>query len=92
MSSTFKNRIPKRKYRERSQVKGKRTSGPSRKRKKIIKKELKTITKRKTKLKLFKQKAQLKNQDEFYFKMLKSKKNEEGKIELDSEDEDFNEK
>lgn len=60
--------------------------------KKDYKERAKNYHEKEDKLKLFKQKAELKNQDEFYFKMLKSKKNEDGKIEMDSDDSDFDEK
>lgn len=60
--------------------------------KKDYKQRAKNYHEKEDKLKLFKQKAELKNQDEFYFKMLKSKKNEDGKIEMDSDDSDFDEK
>ena len=60
--------------------------------KKDYKARAKNYHEKEDKLKLFKQKAELKNQDEFYFKMLKSKKNEDGKIEMDSDDSDFDEK
>lgn len=44
-------------------------------------------------LKKLKEKAELKNDDEFYFKMLKGKRNEEGKFIEDSDsDSDFDEK
>jgi U3 small nucleolar RNA-associated protein 11 len=79
MSSTFKNRIPKRKYRERGQLEGRQHLGLLEK-KKDYKQRAVNYHEKQDKLKLFKQKAELKNQDEFYFKMLKSKKNEQGKI------------
>ena len=37
-------------------------------------------------------KATLKNEDEFYFKMARGKQNEEGKFVIDDDDSDFDEK
>jgi hypothetical protein len=40
----------------------------------------------------FKLKAATKNEDEFYFKMVKGKKNEDGQHEYEDSDEEFDEK
>ena len=90
MSSTFKNRIPKRKYRERVQPESREKFGFLEK-KKDYKKRAQNYHFKEDMLHKMKDKARMKNPDEFYFKMIKGKKNDEGKhIEEDS-DSDFDE-
>jgi U3 small nucleolar RNA-associated protein 11 len=92
MSSTFKNRIPKRKYRERAQPESRQHLGLLEK-KQDYKKRAKNYHMKEDMLKSLKVKADLKNKDEFYFKMTKGKRNEEGKFVEDSDsDSDFDEK
>ena len=92
MSSTFKNRIPKRKYRERAQVSGRQHLGLLEK-KQDYKKRAVNYHKKEDMINKLKTKADLKNEDEFYFKMMKGKRNEEGKFVEESEDDsDYDEK
>lgn len=93
MSSTFKNRIPKRKYRERVQLGAREHLGFLQK-KKDYKVRAKNYHEKKALLNKLKEKAKTKNEDEFYFKMIKGKKDEDGKhVEYaeDRDDEDFDE-
>lgn len=90
MSSTFKNRIPKRKYRERIQPEQRQKLGMLQK-KKDYKVRAENYHSKEDMLHKMKSKARMKNTDEFYFKMINGKKNDEGKhIEEDS-DSDFDE-
>jgi|JI6StandDraft_1071083.scaffolds.fasta_scaffold726446_1 U3 small nucleolar RNA-associated protein 11 len=92
MSSTFKNRIPKRKYRERAQPAGREHLGLLEK-KQDYKARAKNYHQKSDMINKLKVKANLKNEDEFYFKMNKGKKNEEGKfVEESDDDSDFDEK
>lgn len=75
MSSTFKNRIPKRKYRERAQPANRAHLGLLEK-KQDYKKRAKNYHMKEDMLNKLKVKADLKNEDEFYFKMNKGKRNE----------------
>lgn len=74
MSSTFKNRIPKRKYRERVQPGNREKLGFLQK-KKDYKIRAKNYHQKEDMLHKMKHKARMKNEDEFYFKMANSKKN-----------------
>ena len=93
MSSTFKNRLPKRKYRERAQPEARAHLGALEK-KKDYKARATNYHKKEDMLNQLKTKAALKNDDEFYFQMAKGKRNQEGKfVQDDSEDDsDFDEK
>ena len=91
MSSTFKNRIPKRKYRERAQPSNRAHLGILEK-KQDYKQRAKSYHKKEDFINSLKLKAGLKNEDEFYFKMNKGKRNEEGKFVEDDSDSDFDEK
>lgn len=92
MSSTFKNRIPKRKYRERAQPSGREHLGLLEKKQDYVARA-KNYHQREDMMNKLKTKANLKNSDEFYFKMNKGKRNEEGKfVEEDDSDSDFDEK
>lgn len=75
MSSAFKNRIPQRKYRERGQPEERQKFGLLQK-KKDYKERAKNYHKKQDKIKEFQLKASMKNEDEFYFKMVKGKKNQ----------------
>lgn len=77
MSSTFKNRVPKRKYRERVQPSDREHLGFLQK-KKDYKVRAKNYHAKQDMINNLKLKASTKNEDEFYFKMLKGKKNEHG--------------
>ena len=79
MSSTFKNRIPKRKYRERAQPANREHLGILEK-KQDYKKRAINYHKKEDFINNLKVKAGLKNEDEFFFKMAKGKRNEEGKF------------
>ena len=79
MSSTFRNRIPKRKYRERAQPEARQHLGLLQK-KKDYKQRANNYHKKRDMIDNLKLKANLKNEDEFYFKMTKGKRNEEGKF------------
>jgi U3 small nucleolar RNA-associated protein 11 len=93
MSSTFKNRIPKRKYRERAQPEARAHLGTLEKRK-DYKARAQNYHRKEDMINQLKQKAGLKNEDEFYFQMAKGKRNQEGKfVQEDSDDDsDFDEK
>jgi hypothetical protein len=92
MSSTFKNRLPKRKYRERAQPEARAHLGMLEK-KKDYQQRAKNYHKRQDMLNSLKVKADLKNEDEFYFQMMKGKRNQEGKfVQDDDDDSDFDEK
>lgn len=86
MSSTFKNRIPKRKYRERVQPAEREGLGFLQK-KKDYKERAKNFHKKEDMINKLKLKASTKNEDEFYFKMLKGKKTEDGRHVEDSDSE-----
>ena len=91
MSSTFKNRIPKRKYRERVQPAGREELGFLQK-KKDYKERAKNYHQKEDMLNKLKLKASTKNEDEFYFKMLKGKKGQDGKHIQEDDDSDFDER
>lgn len=89
MSSTFKNRIPKRKYRERAQPEGREHLGILEK-KQDYQKRAKNYHQKQDMLNKLRLKADLKNEDEFYFQMMKGKRNDEGKfVQNDDSDSDF---
>lgn len=73
-ASTFKNRAPKRKYRERVQPADREHLGFLQK-KKDYKVRAKNYHAKQDMINNLKLKASTKNEDEFYFKMLKGKKN-----------------
>lgn len=70
--SSFKNSIPKRKYRERAQLKRRESLGFLEK-KQDYKRRATNFHQKQDKLDKLKLKASLKNPDEFYFKMINSK-------------------
>ena len=92
MSSTFKNRVPKRKYRERVQPAGREELGLLPK-KKDYKERAENFHKKEVMVNQLKLRASTKNEDEFYFKMLKGKKTEDGRhLEESDDDSEFNER
>ena len=91
MSSTFKNVIPRRKYRERAQPQHREHLGLLEK-KKDYKARAQNYHKKEDMMNRLREKATLKNDDEFYFKMIKGKRGDDGKLLLDDEDSDFDEK
>lgn len=91
MSSTFKNRAPKRKYRERVQPADREHLGFLQK-KKDYKIRAKNYHAKQDMVNNLKLKASTKNEDEFYFKMLKGRKNQHGVHVEEEEDSDFDEK
>ena len=70
--SSFKNAIPKRKYRERAQLKKRESLGFLEK-KQDYKRRAINYHQKQDKLDQLRLKASLKNPDEFYFKMINSK-------------------
>lgn len=89
--STFKNSIPRRKYRERAQPHNREHLGLLEK-KKDYRQRAKNYHQKEDMINRLKTKADLKNEDEFYFKMMKGKRNEEGKFVEEDSDSDFDEK
>lgn len=91
MTSTFKNCIPRRKYRERAQLEAREHLGLLEK-KKDYQLRARNYHQKRDMLDKLRVKADLKNEDEFYFKMAKGKRNEEGKFVEEDSDSDWDEK
>ncbi|KRX02490.1 hypothetical protein PPERSA_11830 [Pseudocohnilembus persalinus] len=90
-STTFKNIAPKRKYRERAQLESRNGLGLLEK-KKDYKQRAVHYHKKEDKMNKLRLKAALKNPDEYYHKMKKSRQTKDGNIQYideDSEDENF---
>ena len=91
MTSTFKNCIPRRKYRERAQLEAREHLGLLEK-KKDYQLRARNYHQKRDMLDKLRVKADLKNEDQFYFKMAKGKRNEEGKFVEEDSDSDWDEK